>query len=86
MHPNTTRKLDLTASWDDGLSFLATYYPGSPERGESGYSLGEPAEPAAIQINRVEYRGTDITSFVADYADFLFEDWADRLMEQLNEE
>jgi hypothetical protein len=80
------KTLDLTAAWDNDLSFLATYYPGCPERGESGYSLGEPAEPASFEIKRVEWRGTDLTSFVTDYADYLLDDWAERLMEQLNEE
>ena len=77
---------ELTASWDRDLTFIVSYYAGCPEKGESGYSLGEPAEPARVDIEHVAYQGNDVTAFVMDYADHLMDDWQERLFEQISAE
>lgn len=62
------------------ISLDARFYGASPAKPERGYSLGEPPEPARYEVDRIYWRGTDITDFVYDFADHMFIEFAEDLI------
>lgn len=73
-HPNDSR-----------LTFDVDYHPAEKKEGEWSYSLGVPPRPAWFEIKAVSFHNgeidVDVTDFVAEYSEELFQKWEEQLLE-----
>jgi len=61
------------------LSFDVKILPAERKSGEWMYSLGDPPSPERKFITAVFYQGIDITEFINEHADQLFEKWEEEI-------
>ncbi len=61
------------------LSFDVKILPAERKSGEWMYSLGDPSLPERKFITAVFYQGVDITEFINEHADQLFEKWEEEI-------
>ena len=66
---------------NEDLSFEAIYFPAEKATGEWMYSIGTPPSPEDFEVEKIFYRGTDITEFVIDYCGDLFDKFSEELCE-----
>ena len=66
------------------ISLKAKYHPYEPAEGERGYSLGQPASPAYWEIKEIWYGDADITNFVAAHCEFLFQEFGEDLLNNVD--
>ena len=65
------------------LSFDVKTRPAERKSGEWMHSLGNPPLPERKFIEVVFYKGVDITEFVNEHADQLFEKWEEEINDSL---
>jgi hypothetical protein len=61
------------------LSFDVAILPAQKSSGEFMFSLGDPPLSARRVIENVFYKGVDITEFVTNHCEDLFEKWEEDL-------
>lgn len=66
---------------DDDLVFECEYFPAEKSTGEYNYSLGDPPKQERYEITAVSWRGIDVTDFVVEHADKLFQKWEEDLVD-----
>jgi len=66
---------------NEDLSFEAIYFPAEKSSGEWQYAPCSPPIDEHFSVERIFYRGQDITNFVVDYCDNLFEEFEEKLAE-----
>lgn len=66
-------------SSDPNITFDVKIRPAEKKSGEFMYSLGSPPVPEKKFIEAVYYKGVDITEFVNDHCDSLFDKWEEQI-------
>lgn len=65
------------------ITLEAKYHPAqSGDRREWAYSLGNPSIPASWEITEINYRGFDITEFVTNHCEHLFQEYQEDLIQK----